>query len=604
MGRNSKLFTRQGLKKEISSFEKGAIVKRKKGLIRFALVYPNSYQAGMSSLGFQSLYSLINEFDNVACERVFLPDKGETQNSITSCETGLALSLFDIIAFSVSFENDYLNIVSILRNSGIPLQSSKRSNDHPLVIAGGVACFLNPEPIALFIDCFLLGEAESLIKEFFDIYNRHGRSMVNASAVTKNESHLIPDSWKDLDTLCSTSGINIKPRSKIHKPVSREELKKRFARELKGAYVPSLYRPIYSKNGKYSGLVPEYDDIPEKIKVRRVKDLAGIQTTTTIITSKTAFKNIFLIETGRGCPHGCRFCSAGFIYRPPRFYPADVIIDAMDQAKKVTDRVGLVSAAVSDHPEINQICLSGMKKNLKISFSSLRVDALTDDLIKNLVNSGAKTATIAPEAGSERMRCIINKKITEDEILSAAGRLIEAGIINLKLYFMIGLPFEEDDDVEEIVVLTEKIRNRFLAASRKQKKIGTITLSVNPFVPKPGTPFQWSAMLPLSGLKKRLKIIKSGLKKSPNIRINAESHRMSKIHALLSRGDRRMAEFLENAADSGWSTALKLKQHKEYYEDQLYAQRLKEDPLPWDFIDTGVNKSFLLKESLRAEAAC
>lgn len=570
--------------------EKGTIIKKQKNFIKVALVYPNTYEAGMSSLGFQKVYSLINDIDHVVCERVFLPvkKKKKEQDKIKSCETGIPLASFDIIAFSVSFENDYLNLISILKKAGIPLRSSERDTAgssikdsagflkkkekgsdeqgkkvlnkkdknrvFPLIAAGGVACFLNPEPLAPFVDIFLLGEAELLIKEFFALY----------------------------DPL-----------------IDKHTLKHTMACRLKGAYVPSFYEPSYDEDKKLSGIKKLYDDIPDKIKVRSVNDLSSVTTTSAIVTSQTVFKNIFLIETGRGCPHGCRFCSAGFIYRPPRFYPDETVIKAMDRADKITDKIGLVSAAVSDHPGINRICAAGIKKGFKISFSSLRVDALTDDLIESLVSSGVKTATIAPEAGSEKMRKIINKKIEEKEILSAAERLVDAGIINLKLYFMIGLPYEEDDDAVAIVELTEKIMEKFLAASRKRKKIGTITLSINPFIPKPSTPFQWSPMASLHTLKRRMDIINQGLKRSPNIRLKPESQRTARINALLSRGDRRMADLLENAYEKGWAGAMR--QAGDYCSFQLYHKRCFNDALAWDILDTGIKKEFLAQESSLAE---
>lgn len=550
---------KRGFEKKAFCFEKGAVVKRNKGLIRLALVYPNSYSTGMSSLGFQTMYKLSNGLDNVACERVFLPDKKGKDQSLKSCETGLPLNAFDIVAFSISFENDYLNIINMLRGSGIPLYSTRRTEDHPLVMAGGVACFMNPEPVSHFFDCFLLGEAECLIKDFFKFY----------------------EMWKR-----ETPGR------------VRRTLLEKLASQLPGAYVPLLYRDEYGRDNRFKHLMPLGEDFPARIPVHQVKDLSTIKTTTAVVTSQTAFKNIFLIETGRGCPHGCRFCSAGFVYRPPRFYPVDVIAEAMDDAGTLSTRVGLVSPAVSDHPHINMICAMAAGKNLKTSFSSLRVDSLSTDMIDNLVCSGTKTVTIAPEAGSERMRRIINKKISETDILSAVHRLVSAGIIHIKLYFMIGLPFETDADIEAIVALTLKIKNIFLEASRKQKKIGHITMSINSFVPKPGTPFQWTAMLPVSRLKNKLNVIKSSLKKVSNLRIHAESPRMSTINAFLARGDRRMAEVIETAAEQGWTTAFKV--HDRYCRDQLYGQRPLHGPLPWDFIDTGIKKEFLQKEFSRA----
>lgn len=570
--------------------EKGAVIKRERGLIKVGLVYPNTYYAGMSNLGFQSVYGLFNSDKNVSCCRFFLPDRSDIKNPLTeirssrvkprakkitdremrdggelrSCETGEPLSSCDIIAFSVSFENDYLNIVSILRNSAIPQRASDRSLTHPLIIAGGVACFLNPEPVAPFIDCLLLGESEEMIPAFLDIYS--------------------PET-------------------------PRQELKRQLAIKLKGAYVPEFYEPSYDICGHFSGITPLYGDIPSRIKVQHIKNLSTISTTTLVLTSDTAFNNIFLIETGRGCHHGCRFCSAGFIYRPSRFYPDRDIIRAMGEAKELTDKIGLVSAAVSDHPALNQICAIGIADELQISFSSLRLDALTEETVNTLVKSSVKTATIAPEAGSQRMRNVINKKISENQILSAVECLVSHGIMNLKLYFMVGLPFETDEDIRQIVELTAKIKEAFLEASRKNGKMGTITLSINPFIPKPTTPFQWCAMDTPSSFKKKVATIREGLKKVPNLTINTESPKTAMINALLSRGDRRMADLLETASEKGWPAAIRSLQPLTGQEsmmcrtpEEIVCRELElSAPLPWDILDTGIKKEFLIKEFERAE---
>ena len=533
--------------------ESGAVVKRDRGLIRTALVYPNTYRAGMASLGFQTVYGLINDLPCAACERFFLPERGEKAVVPASVETRAPLTAFDIIAFSISFENDAVNLLSMLKLAGIPLRSSQRNQAHPMVMAGGVACFLNPEPLAEFVDLMLLGEAEMFLEDFFKIYS-----------------------------------------SKM----LRKELFISLVESCPGVYIPSFYEAIFFEDGRFKEHKPKRSKIPSQVVVQHIPTLEKTMTTTRVLTCDTAFKESFLIETGRGCPHGCRFCSAGFIYRPPRFYPLEMVEKALVKAAEQTDHVGLVSAAVSDHPDINEICQQGLDKGLKISFSSLRVDALTDELIQSLVRSGVKTATRAPEAGSERMRRIINKKIDEEEILSAAERLVGAGILHLKLYFMIGLPFEKEEDIFAIITLTEKIRERFLEASRVKKKIGTITLSINPFIPKPVTPFQWTAIAPGKVLKARFAIIREGLKKMPNVKINVESFRMSRVNALLAMGDRRMADVLEDALDKGWAGAMR--KHQDYCTMILAGYGVAE-PLPWDILDSGVNKYFLKKEFHRGE---
>ncbi len=524
-----------GSKKNV---EQGTIIKKGKGLIKAAIVYPNTYKAGMSSLGFQTVYRLANQLDNVACERVFLPDKRQKTKPLKSLETGLSLHKFDIILFSISFENDFIHLVQLLGEAGIPLRSPDRNHIHPLVVAGGVACFLNPEPIAPFIDCFLLGEAECLIEPFFDLFSK------------------VPEKISVLKTIET---------------------------KVPGAYVPCLH----------------LDNSPFSIQVQYLARLDAITTRSTILTTGTAFKDIFLIETLKGCPHGCRFCSAGFVYRPPRPYPVQNIFAAIDSAKGKTTKIGLVSSAVADHPDIINICEYGLAKGFSLSFSSLRADKLTDKFISALTDSKVKTATIAPEAGSQRMRDIINKKINEDDILTAAKNLITGGILNLRLYFMIGLPFEAEQDVHEIVSLTQKIKKVFLDAARKKKRIGTITLSINPFIPKPGTPFQWAAMESEATLKQKVKILKDGLKKTANVRLNIESLRKAKIHALLSLGDRKAADMIEAAQTSGWATAFK--QNKRYCDKTIYREKSTSSPLPWDFLDNQINKKFLEKEYKRAK---
>ncbi len=535
--------------------EQGAIIKHGKGLTKVALVYPNTYKAGMSSLGFQTVYRLANDVETIGCERIFLPDPRQKHKKIKSVETGLSLEKFDILLFSISFENDFVHLVQLLKETGIPLRSSDRNRIHPLVIAGGVACFLNPEPIAPFMDLFLLGEAECLLEPFFDQFN----------------------TAKNRETLLST-----------------------IEAAVPGAYVPSQHLPILYSNQDIPSNLP-----PTKICVQYLDTLERVKTTTTIMTSQTAFKESFLIETLKGCPHGCRFCTAGFIYRPPRIYPTQTIYQALDEATTRTKKVGLVSSAILDHPDINLICQYARDKDLKLSFSSLRADKLNDQIIQILADSSVKTATIAPEAGSQRMRDIINKKITRKEILSAAKQLVDAGIINLKLYFMIGLPFETNQDIEEIVSLTLAIKAVFLEASKKKKKIGSITLSINPFIPKPCTPFQWSAMTLESTLKQRINIIRQGLKKTANLTTNFESLRQAKRNALLSLGDRDTADIIETAAEIGWTMAMKT--NKDYCDRVIYQEKYisremdSKAPLPWNILRHRVGDQFLGKEFEKAK---
>jgi radical SAM family uncharacterized protein len=539
--------------------ETGVIHKKWNGRIKVALVYPNTYHVGMSNLGFQAVYELINTFKNVVCERSFLPENGgsDTADRITTMESGSPISSFDLIAFSVSYENDYPNLLTILEKAKLPLGFKDRGIPHPLVIAGGVAFFLNPEPLASFIDCFLIGEAEAILPRFFN---------------TVSHDLLSQDRITCLNTL---------------------------AREVPGVYVPSFYRTEYNSDGTLNAFEP-ISDVPHKIKRQYVKDLSFTPTCSSIITPNTIFDNTFLTEVSRGCPHGCRFCAAGFVYRPPRFRPFSILKECMEQGASKTDKIGLVGAAVSDLPDLNKICGWKFEKDTRISFSSLRADALTSELLSILKKSKTKTATIAPDAGSERMRNVINKGISETDILDAAEQIVAAGIPNLKLYFMVGLPTETLDDVEAIVTLCKKIKHRFLKSSRAKKRMGEITVSLNSFVPKPFTPFQWVQMDDVHLLKSKIKKVKNGLKRVANVRVHADIPKWAYIHALLSRGDRKAGQILSlvNTNQGNWPKTFKSSPvNPDFY---VYRERSLDELLPWDFIDHGIRKSFLKTEYKRA----
>jgi len=538
--------------------EIGTIRKQWKGRIKVALVYPNTYHVGMSNLGFQTVYDLLNKIDHVVCERSFLPENsGPAAGRIVAIESGSPISDFDIIAFSVSFENDFPNLLTILERAGIPLRSDDRGTPHPLVIAGGIAFFSNPEPVSPFIDCFLIGEAEAILPRFFDI--------------------ALPDLLSQDKRSCL----------------------KTLARNVTGAYVPAFYSTTYNPDGTVYAIGPVCD-VPVKIERMYMKDLSNVPTCSAIITTDTTFDRTFLIEVGRGCPHGCRFCSTGFVYRPPRFKPLSLLDKCLQQGASMTDKIGLVGAAVSDLPDINKLCGQALEKDTRISFSSLRADALSPELLSILRQNKVKTATIAPDTGSERMRKVINKGITEEDVLNAAESLVAGGIPNLKLYFMIGLPTETMDDVEAIVLLCKQIKHRFLKSSRIRKRIGEITVSLNSFIPKPFTPFQWIAMDEVRSLKKKIKKIKDGLKRVANVRVHSDIPRWAYIQALRSCGERKVAQILllANQNRGNWPKTLKASPvNPDFY---VHRERSLDELLPWDFIDHGINKSFLKKEYKRA----
>jgi radical SAM superfamily enzyme YgiQ (UPF0313 family) len=534
--------------------ENGTIRKPWHGRVRVALVYPNHYKVAMANLGFQAVYRLLNALDHVVCERGFLPEPEERNSPVVSLESGRRLVDFDCIAFSISFENDYPNVLTLFKKAALPLQTAHRSASLPLIVAGGVAAFLNPEPLALFFDGFLLGEAETLIESFF---------------------------------------------SRFDPQLDRHRHLRELANQVPGVYIPAFYKDDYAPDGTLSTFTP-IEDVPDKVRRRYVPNIETSPTDSTIVTPHTGFDDAYLIEVSRGCPHGCRFCAAGYLYRPPRIRSLPTLLQSMQKGADVSQKIGLVGTAVSDLPDLKVLCDLGKSKDLQLAFSSLRADALDDELIEALKSGRLKTATIAPETGSVRMRKVINKGLEEEEILSAAEKLVAGGIANLKLYFMVGLPTEEEEDIQAIIDLVKQIKHRFLRSSRTRGRMGTITVSLNSFVPKPFTPFQWSAMDEVRVLKRKIKKVKSGLGKVFNVRVHADVPRWAYIQALLARGDRRVGQLLTMAHDNhgNWPQTFKSSQiNPDFY---VHRQRTEEEVLPWDFIDHGIEKKFLWNEYARA----
>ncbi|HQB39860.1 MAG TPA: radical SAM protein [Deltaproteobacteria bacterium] len=535
--------------------------KSRGGGISVCLVYPNRYNTGMSSLGFQTAYRLLTEAPGIVCERAFLPDRDElvslqrSGRPLLSMEGKRPLADFDVIAFSTSFEPDYLNIPLMLNLARIPLQSAQRSERHSLVIAGGAAFFINPEPVADFFDIICIGEGEELIP---------------ALAAALNST--------------STGG--------------RQDLLQQLANQ-PGFYIPAFYVPHY-RAGNFAGYETK---VNAPTQIRRVCPSleAHPPAQSVILSEHTEFGDMFLVEVSRGCPRGCRFCSSGFIYAPFRQQPYDNLVAAVDQGLLHRSKIGLVGAAVSDYRDIGRLCRHIVDKGGRVSVSSLRVDCIDEQMLDALIASGHKTIALAPEGGSQRMRDIIRKNLTEEQILSACDRLISRDILNLKLYFIIGLPTETMADLEEMIRLVKTIRERVIEKAKANRRLGEITLSVNPFIPKPFTPFQWCGMEPLPSLEKKVKFLESHLRSLSNVKMKVESLKGCYLQALLSRGDRRCAPLLEEMAKGS-----NLKQSARLcgLDTDGYVHRSipLEAPLPWDILGTA-NTGKLKEEYGRAFAS-
>ena len=547
------------------SKEVGYIRKPHGGRLRVALAFPNTYWVGMSNLGFQTVYRLFNAQDDVVCERVFLPPKQElaellaTRAPLLTLESQTPVGEFDVVAFSVSFEWDYVNILTLLRLAGIPRYATERGPHHPLIVIGGAVTFVNPEPLAPFADVVAAGEGEVLVPSF-------DRAFREAT--------------------------------------SRHDLLLRLARD-RGFYVPSFYEPQHGADGLLTGFRALHPDAPFPVRKAAVKTTEALDPPATcIFTPETEFGSRFLVEVVRGCANLCRFCWAGYNYLPVRAFPADRILQLAEEARAHSSRVGLVSIALCDHPEIDRILRRLLEMGYAISPASLRLDDLTESIVRVLKASGEHGITIAPETGSDRLRRVINKTVTNDEILDRAELIFANGIENLKLYYMIGLPTETDDDLVAIRDLTLQMRDLMLKHARSRGQVGRIVGSVNPLIPKPGTAYQWIPMEDPAVTDRKIKRLRSLTSGIDNVYFNIKSERHSYYQALLSLGDRRVAPVVEAAERNGqnWRAAVaETGVDADFY---IFRDRSRDPALPWDIIDGGMKSAFFHAEyekSLREE---
>jgi len=525
--------------------ERGTIYKNPGGkAVRIALVYPNTYYLGMSNLGFQTMYRHLNERDDVVCERAFLPEPSglealsRSRKPLVTLESGLPLGSCDIVAFSVSFENDYPNLVRILELARVPVLAEDRTRFDPIVLIGGAITYINPEPLADFADVMVIGDGEEAAYAYIDRYL--------ADQGLDREQHLAG------------------------------------TMSLAGMYVPSLQT---ASPGDREGM-----PAVGRIAKQQVRDFEDYPAHSAVLTPDTEFGDMLLIEISRGCPRRCRFCAVSYVYPKFRALKPDTILEVIRsknaslarEGKEGLKAVGLVSSAMCDYPHLDELCAGLEETGLRVGVSSVRVDLVPDSLLRLMLKTGLRTMTIAPEAGSERLRKAINKPISSEEILTGARRILEKGIKHLKVYYMVGLPTETDADIEELIEMTRR-----LAGLQRECGApgGRLRLSINPFVPKALTPFQWSPMASPKEVRRKLNRIQKALRGTAGVDVKHESLKSAYFEAILSRGGRELSGFVMETArmDGDWKRAAAElgMDTSRYLGDMADLQSL-----PWDFIST------------------
>lgn len=567
--------------------ELNQVIKNPKDVnIRFAFCFPDVYEVGMSHLGTRILYHTINERKNTYCERVFAPWPDmetlmrKSDIKLFTLETKTPLDQFDMLGFTLQYEMSYTNILNMLDMSGITIRASERGEDEPIIMAGG-PCAYNPEPLYDIVDFFEIGEGEEMMDDVLEVYARH------------------------------------KANGKVNK--------KEFLREIShigGIYVPSLYDVSYNEDGTIREFTPKYEDVPAKVKKRIVNNFDKVSFPDEMIVPYTDIvHDRVVLETARGCTNGCRFCQAGMIYRPVREKTTNTLIEQARRALKATgyDEVSLASLSICDYSNIQNLISSLVLEHeadkVGIALPSIRVDAFSVDLIKEIQKVRKTGLTFAPEAGSQRMRDIINKGLTEERILEAAKSAFESGWSTIKLYFILGLPYETTEDAAGIGELAEKMADVYFEIPKDVRNKGLkITVSTSILVPKPFTPFQWAPMARPEIVDERIKAVRGAIK-SRSIVYNYHEQETSFMEAVFARGDRRTCDVLIKAFEKGakfdgWSEYFNMEIWNEAMEEcnldsefYVYREREYDEILPWDFIDIGVNRKYIERENEKAKKA-
>ena len=548
--------------KKLLAQEKGAVVRDWGARWPVALVYPQIYPVAMGNLGFQAIYRLLNDTSGLHCERAFLPSPEDweeyrrTRTPILSLESQRPLRDFAAVAFSISFEADYPYVLQILEGAGIPLLAAERRPGDPLVLAGGVATFLNPEPLAPFVDAFFLGEGEAGAVPFFQFL---------AEGEPEQDRHLL---LRDL------------------------------AQTIPGAYVPAGYTPRYQPDGTLAAFEPEPGFPPQSEGAAPARNWPPTLPTVISWPPRANGARCSWWRPAGAAPGAAASAPPGLSTARPGSGRWQELWTQIEPGLLEKRKVGLVGAAVSDHPEVKELCRKILAAGGDIGISSLRADSADEELFRLLVQGGVRSVALAPEAGSDRLRQVLNKGLSRDDLAQAAVAVSRAGIPQLRLYFMVGLPTETLADIEEIPRLVRYLEHCVVKDSHGKRRLGLITLSISSFVPKPFTPFQWTPFLDVAELKKRLKLVTREFHGVKEVRVHTDLPKWAYVQALLARGDRRVGDILLAAHQHGWNRAFRESPvNPDFF---TLRERHPDELFPWDFIDHGLKKDYLWEEYQRA----